>query len=706
MRRCPRCRNEIPAGETQCGCALTGPSGQIADPMIGREISGHRILAKVGEGGIGAVYRAEHTLLGEVRAVKVLHESCRGRASYLKRFFREARILSSMRHPNIAFLHDFLQHEDGNLYLVMEWCGGETLRDRIRNRFQGGDPLREWEILQILRQAALGLEEAHRCGIIHRDVSPENIMLVGCGDECTVKIIDFGIARERLSWEAVSHLTGTGVFLGKCFYSSPEQADPDEKDPVDARSDLYSLGVVAYEMITGHLPFEASTPMSYFRKQITEKPKLALRTRDISTALHGLVLRLLEKDRADRPDSALEVSREVDRILGRNEVAPSADRVPVNTRAWTLVAERLPWRREPSQARGAPARTGGGVTLSTETKPGTAGNRGPSLSVAAGLAVLLLSAGLLLHSDLRGAVPGPTPGGRAHPDPAGKRVVERVGADSTLVAGSGRPDVLLTGETSRPQSGFLEPHATAEYDTAGDRLADARSLSALRGPVVSAARVPPTHAEARTTGSTPRLKTAGERRGAPGRGGPSFERPNGPPPEAAAAAAVGIETRRPEAVSGGRVGSPDGTGTLRLNSRPWTRVSLDGRPVGSTPLILEMPAGPHRLLLANEDFGIQGEQIEVEVGAGQTLTRVLEFRGFLRIQSAVPIAVSLNGRNLGVFSEKSWSLLAGPHKLQVTGPDHRKSKTTVVFVEQGSTTEIINPLEQVREVVTFAEQAM
>ncbi|HEX9166305.1 MAG TPA: protein kinase [Gemmatimonadales bacterium] len=259
--------------------------------MIGSTISHYRILEKLGEGGMGVVYKAQDTRLERLVALKFLPDGMALLPAYRERFLREARAASALNHPNVAVVYDV--GDDGEQsFIAMELIEGETLRARLRH-----GPLPAEEVQTLLLQLAEGLQAAHAKGIVHRDIKPDNLLLTPAG---AVKIMDFGIA--RLSG---SELTTTGAVLGTLSYMSPEQILGNK---VDQRSDLWSLGVVMYEMLAGRPPFEAQNPAAVMYEILNREPAPVDTLRPETPApLASLVGRLLAKDPGQRPDSAAEV---------------------------------------------------------------------------------------------------------------------------------------------------------------------------------------------------------------------------------------------------------------------------------------------------------------------------------------------------------------------------------------------------------------
>lgn len=272
----------------------------------------YEILERVGQGGMGAVYKARHRLLDQERAIKVIRSPLEPSAEAQERFLREARVASRLRHPNLAVLHDFALADDGNAWLVLEWIDGITLREALRRHGMPPLPLS----LEIARQACEALAYLHRQRIVHRDVSPGNLMLTRDFDgRPLVKLIDLGLAKALEG--AGEGLTNEGLFLGKLRYASPEQFGTQGVDP---RSDLYSLGIVLYEMLVGWCPIEGHDPMSWMAGHLFREP-LAFEESDphgkIPADLRAVALRMLAKKPDDRFGSAEELAQALLRIQAR-----------------------------------------------------------------------------------------------------------------------------------------------------------------------------------------------------------------------------------------------------------------------------------------------------------------------------------------------------------------------------------------------------
>ncbi len=263
------------------------------------------ILSKIREGGMGAIYTVRHRLLGEIRVVKVMRPQLAGDQEFAARFLREAQTAIRLRHPNIAQLYDFSTDEEGNAYIVMEFIEGIDLRELVR-RF---GPPSLGLTLEIAVQGLAALGFLHRRKMVHRDISPDNLMLARDADgRPMVKLIDLGIVKVL---EADHGLTSTGVFLGKLRYAAPEQLLAAEGRSIDQRADLYSFGIVLYELLTGKFPIPGSTSSSLIAGHLYQGP-LSFDVTDpegrVPEPLRELVMRLLSKEPDGRVSSAEELT--------------------------------------------------------------------------------------------------------------------------------------------------------------------------------------------------------------------------------------------------------------------------------------------------------------------------------------------------------------------------------------------------------------
>src|SRR5689334_23552384 len=293
--------------------------------MEPENISHYRILEKLGAGGMGEVYLAEDMKLGRKIAIKILGQEFTTNRDRLHRFELEASSASNLNHPNILTIHE-MAVDDGRHYIATEFIDGVTLRRKM-----AASQLETPEILDIAVQVASALEEAHSAGIVHRDIKPDNIMVRRNG---YVKVLDFGLAkltekvdRTPSDGEASTRVmvqTDAGVVMGTSHYMSPEQA---RGKPVDARSDIWSLGVVIYEMIAGRTPFEGETATDVI-VAITQKepPPLARFAPDVPPELDWIVMKALRKDRDERYQTIKELLTDLRRLKQRLEFETELER--------------------------------------------------------------------------------------------------------------------------------------------------------------------------------------------------------------------------------------------------------------------------------------------------------------------------------------------------------------------------------------------
>lgn len=296
----------------QCGHALSTvvePEAQEEDALMGKELLGrYTIVRLLGVGGMGRVYVADQKLGEATRevAIKTLLPEYSRDKDIQQRFRRESSTVISLSHPNTIQFFDFGEMEDGTLFIVMEYIKGESLAHALLR-----GPIEPSRVDRLMLQICGSLAEAHQNGIVHRDLKPENVLLTSAGGQADyVKVLDFGIAkRGDMTNERDTRLTQQGTVLGTPPYMSPEQFNGTELDP---RSDIYSLGLMAYEMLTGELPFEARTPWEWATKHLTETPA-DLADHPIARGLHPnkveAVMRALRKNRDERFESVTEFLR-------------------------------------------------------------------------------------------------------------------------------------------------------------------------------------------------------------------------------------------------------------------------------------------------------------------------------------------------------------------------------------------------------------
>ena len=309
MNVCPLCRTEYGPGQETCpndGARLILPIG-AGDPFIGKVLADrYRVLRTIGEGGMGRVYLAEHVRMGRLSAVKVMSPSLAPTPEAISRFNREASNASRINHPNVAAIYDFGETEDGTLYLAMEYVEGRTLTAILRE----GGPLVPARAAELTGQIADGLHAAHHLGIVHRDLKPDNVLVTTLHDgREQVKIVDFGIAKTTQSNDQT--VTSLGMAVGTPEYMSPEQI---AGEALDSRTDLYSLGLVLFNMLTGALPHPALTSKQSLVQRLTARP-LTLAEVKPSVPWPPRVQKALDRALAPEPDerynNVLDFARDV-----------------------------------------------------------------------------------------------------------------------------------------------------------------------------------------------------------------------------------------------------------------------------------------------------------------------------------------------------------------------------------------------------------
>jgi eukaryotic-like serine/threonine-protein kinase len=335
MKSCPRCHISYPSHFSLCpsdGAALL-ETEEWSDGILIR--GKYRILSKLGKGGMGAVYKAHHVLFDELRALKVMNGDLLRDEVFVRRFKHEAVMARRLNHPNAVRVDDIDEAEDGRPFIVMEYIQGVSLKKVIQEEGRL-TPARAW---RIAAQVAGALDAAHRIGMVHRDVKPANILLIHTPEGEQAKVLDFGIAKlkeARAAEGAGLTLTGTGMVVGTPQYMSPEQAQGKRGDQLDGRSDLYSLGVVMYQMLTGELPFKSDTTMGLLMAHINSPPRPMLEIRpdlDVPAGLARLVMQCLEKKPEMRPVSGAAVIQQLQLV---EESAWSEETTRTHTSAFRI----------------------------------------------------------------------------------------------------------------------------------------------------------------------------------------------------------------------------------------------------------------------------------------------------------------------------------------------------------------------------------
>jgi eukaryotic-like serine/threonine-protein kinase len=312
MKTCPKCGVEYPDSTTLCpadGVALE----KADDSLLGQILAGkYRIDERLKEGGMGAVYKGTHILMEKTVAIKVLHPSFAADEKIVARFSREARAASRISHPNALSVTDFGEHENGIVFLVMEFLNGKTLKALIRDE----GPLPLARVVDIMRQVGDALSVAHAQGVVHRDLKSDNIMLLSTAAGDHAKVLDFGIA--KITEPEGGHdasLTAPNLVIGTPQYMSPEQCSQDRE--IDARSDIYSFGVILYEMLVGHVPFSGDSATIVMMKHLQEPvPSVLDERKDVPPSVARVVSRAMAKQPGNRYQTVAELIEDLTLAAG------------------------------------------------------------------------------------------------------------------------------------------------------------------------------------------------------------------------------------------------------------------------------------------------------------------------------------------------------------------------------------------------------
>ncbi|MFW5925429.1 MAG: protein kinase domain-containing protein [Myxococcota bacterium] len=415
MRYCPSCGSRFSQEATFCphdGSPIRELPDQepAEDPLLGRVIDGrYRVERQIGEGGMGIVYLATHTVLGKKLALKVLRGEMARDADVVRRFIQEAQTASSIGHSNIVDISDFGRLDDGAVYFAMEYLDGDALTQLIGRG--GSVPMRE--AIRIIEQMASALGAAHARGVVHRDMKPDNVFILRRGDDPVVKVLDFGIAKVG---GAGAKLTKTGMVFGTPHYMSPEQA---AGHAVDGRTDIYAVGVIMYEMFTGKVPFEADTFMGILTKHMFEQPVPPSQMVEGGPlgAIEDVILRALAKKPEQRYQTMEELLADLAAVRGGGTVA-------IGARSGSGASDELANALEP------PSRTEMRLSHADGPSPRLPKSRTPLIAFSA-VAALALVGGLVGLTFALAGGDDPAPGG---------------GADSPALAGEAATPDAPAGE--------------------------------------------------------------------------------------------------------------------------------------------------------------------------------------------------------------------------------------------------------------------
>ena len=566
MSLCGECQREAPQGAVFC--AFCGaPLGSSVDAVVVGALAGatiaHRYFLEslIGRGGMGDVYRATDLSLDRTVVVKLLRRTEAIDEGAVKRFHREARAASRLSHPSSVALLDSGETEAGMLYMVMELVPGVTLARLLTNR--GHVP--ERRVVSIGAQVLDALAEAHGLGIVHRDLKPANVMVDAREGLDRVKVLDFGIATFGEA-EADTRVTQQGQVFGTPAYMSPEQV---RGEVLDARSNLYSVGVLLYELLTGKLPFDAGSSLELAARHLTTPPAPMSERRPevpVSPEVEGLVLSALSKERAGRPASA-EAFR--DALLAcriddarRDEPLPSlAPTAPLDGKDLAEAVRR-------------------------STGPLAPGSRRPRWARRAGL---IAAAAVVVA------------GGTAASFAVARRAHE--------------PDLAASAEP-----GAATPALPAKPASEAIRTPDAASPPPLDSTPARESEPTAPPAPPPATAPTPRTAAPGRARDpaaapAPGGAGQPADGPGaGPARPAPAVRGPGIHAVRGELASLPLPAASSGDGLLAIEASPWAEVSVDGEKLGETPREVQLTAGLHQVRAVHPQLGVRESRITVRAG--------------------------------------------------------------------------------------------
>jgi eukaryotic-like serine/threonine-protein kinase len=434
---CPTCGTEYPLSERFCprdGTALraTAAGNDLMGTVVAER---YHIIKKLGEGGMGQVYLAEHVKMGRKSALKVMNPGMNQDADAIARFNREAANASRLNHPNICAIYDFGETPDGLIYLAMEFIEGQSLTSLIEKT----GSLPPARAASIIHQSADALQVAHDAGIVHRDLKPDNIMIAKNRDGSDLaKVVDFGIAKAHSS--DAQKVTKTGLVVGTPEYMSPEQLSGDK---LDGRSDIYSLALVAFNCLTGKLPFAGESAQEAMIARLIEQPRtLAEMKPDVEwpDEVQRVMNKALERDSAERYQTAAQFGRELwaaCESMPVTQAAAAGTQVMGAPAAGSVPATRVASAGERGKTVAAPSHAAPVASASSGAVPVKKSNTGLIAAAVIGIAVLGVGGFAMLNRSAAPVVPA---------------------ADSTKVAapqaaapGSAKPNAPVQGGSSKPE---------------------------------------------------------------------------------------------------------------------------------------------------------------------------------------------------------------------------------------------------------------
>ena len=387
VKICPQCESRYEAELRFCPVdGATLRASEAGSDLIGVVVADrYVVLEKLGEGGMGRVYLAEHVRMGRRSALKVMHPGMMHDADAIARFNLEAANASRISHPNVAAIYDFGETSDGLIYLAMEYIDGEPLTAIVERE----GALQPARAAAIAAQVADALAAAHDMGIVHRDLKPDNVMVArGRDDADVVKVVDFGIAKSTDAGTGPQRVTRTGFIVGTPEYMSPEQL---AGDPLDGRSDIYALGLVTFHMLTGSLPFPGATVQESMIVRLTERPRTLAEVRTgipWPADLQAVLDRALAREAGHRHPTSHEFRRE---LLAAVAHMPELDAADATTR---LMQAPIPATRVAEPSPGSPAVSApSSATRAMQERPASRRRRPLAIYAAVGAAIVVLAAG-------------------------------------------------------------------------------------------------------------------------------------------------------------------------------------------------------------------------------------------------------------------------------------------------------------------------
>ena len=490
---CPTCGTEYPLSERFCprdGSALraTSAGGSLEGTIIAER---YHVLKKLGEGGMGTVYLAEHVKMGRKAALKVMNPGMNQDADAIARFNREAANASRLNHPNVCAIYDFGETPEGLIYLAMEFIEGDSLTKVVETN----GALPSQRAANIIHQAADALAVAHDYGIVHRDLKPDNIMIAKNRDGSDqVKVVDFGIAKASSS--DAQKVTKTGLVVGTPEYMSPEQLAGDK---LDGRSDIYSLALVAFNCFTGTLPFPSDSQQESMIMRLTDRPRTLTEMKSDThwpPELQAVMDKALARDAKDRYASAAEFGRDLVKSVERMPQGATADAgsMVMSAPAVAAGAGAIPATRVAAAAErgggagGATPPPVGAVSAPASQAPAApavsgAVKKSPLVPILIGALVLAGGGGAYFAMNGKGATKAADPGGATTsvvkpPVPAdtgkkiagGTKVTDRPGTPTTPGQNAPRPVPNAAADNSR-ELDRIEVLATTENNGAANRQA-------------------------------------------------------------------------------------------------------------------------------------------------------------------------------------------------------------------------------------------